>query len=112
MGWNINCLKNDLPITPEMARELNALEKSIGISVDETEGRIYFNMDHMEHMDYMWRSEVNEILLRHKANGEVCFNSADGDDAGCNWGYRYTDGVLTRLTGVVHWVPVDMAQAG
>lgn len=96
MGWRINLVKNDLPLSPELEAEINSMKESqSGISTRN--GLIYFNPSHMEWMDYMWWEDVQDVLARHKANGEVLFSSSDGDNAGQAWGYRFTDGVPTKL---------------
>src|SRR5579863_3880705 len=53
------------------------------------DGKLVFNYDHMEHMDYVWESEVLEVLCKYEVSGDICFTSHDGDNAGQEWGYRF-----------------------
>jgi hypothetical protein len=110
MGWQISVQVNDVVITKECAQELfDASEKQhqTWYEVDEvmeSDGTLYFNSDHMEHMDYVSNPEYLEILKKYKVNGDICFSSADGDNSGANWGYRFKDGEMVTLTGVVTYV--------
>jgi hypothetical protein len=112
MGWHISLQINNVAISDECAAEL--LEKCPHIfeSYDDDfdgvrEGTtLWFNYDHMEHMDYVGDSKVLAVLKTHKVNGDICFSSADGDNSGSNWGYRFKDGAMTRLKGVVTYVEV------
>jgi hypothetical protein len=103
MGWHINLVKNDLPLSIDAIHEITEASKrggpldDAGISFDGNQ--FHFSRSHLEWMDYMWRDELDTILRRHKVNGEVLFSSSEGDNAGQFWGYRYTDGVLTNLVG-------------
>jgi len=116
MGWSIECLENTLKISRECAEELyfNGLHEyywpeddeddRLEQVYDEETGLIEFNPDHMEHQDFLFRDDVQAILKKHKVNGEVLWTSADGDNCGENWGYRFKDGECTRLKGTVLWV--------
>jgi hypothetical protein len=102
MGWRINLVKNDLPLTQSMEDDINKLHNGESAA----NGKLVFKSSHLEWMDYVWRDEVHDILSKGKATGEVLFSSSEGDNAGKTWGYRYTDGALTKL--VRHgdeWVP-------
>lgn len=112
MGWQISLQTNDVHITDECAKDLwEATGKENPWwdeeEVTDGENRLFFNCDHMEHMDYMWNKAIQAVLLKHKVNGDICFSSADGDNSGDNWGYRFKDGVMTRLRGVVTYVEVS-----
>ena len=114
MGWQISLQINNVVITKECAQELfDACEKHHNrtwYEVDEVmeeDGTLYFDCDHMEHMDYVSYPEYLAILKKYKVNGDICFSSADGDNSGENWGYRFKDGVMTELTGVVTYVEVS-----
>ena len=114
MGWYINCMHNDLKITEACAKELFESEQNqystIWYELDEVtdeDGVITFNSDHMEHMDYLNDEDIQAILAKHKVNGEVHFNCADGDWAGDAWGHRFVDGKYTRLVGITTFIPED-----
>ena len=116
MGWHINCMHNSLTISDECAKELfESPENSmynIWYELDEVtdDGTITFNDDHMEHMDYLNDDAILVILAKHKVNGEVHFNCAEGDWAGDAWGHRFVDGKYTRLVGITKFVPEDEAE--
>lgn len=109
MGWQINCMYNDLTISEDCAIEL--FEKQTDSTwweledVRENDGTITFNDDHMEGMDYLYDAEIRKILLKHKVNGEVHFNCADGDQAGQAWGHRFVNGQYTELIGIITFIP-------
>lgn len=107
MGWQINLVENTL-VVPEAAipdlREIAAgIDCDWGYDEDaditDEDGHFIFSDDAMEHMDYMWNEELQVVLTKHKANGEVIFNSFQGDNRGQAWGYRFVNGKLTELSG-------------
>lgn len=106
MGWRINLVKNDLPLTQEMEDQINTLTEGES-AASAANGKLVFKSDHLEWMDYVWRDEVHAVLSKGKANGEVLFSSSSGDNAGEAWGYRYADGQLTKLVRTNNdvWVP-------
>jgi len=106
MGWQINLVKNTLTI-PEAAvadlKKLKAYElpwiQDEDWEILDEDGHLQFESDHMEHMDYMWDEGLWKVLKKYKVNGEVVFNSFEGDNRGSAWGYRFKDGTLTHLEG-------------
>jgi hypothetical protein len=95
MGWYINLVKNDLTLSSKAEAAINAISSDIGASAKD--GKLVFKRDHLEHMDYMWQEKVRQVLSANKVSGEVCFSSSDGDNKGQAWGYRYVDGVESKL---------------
>ncbi len=75
------------------------------------DGKLSFNSDHMEHMDYLADSaEIVQVLTEHKVEGDICFGSLDGDNAGSFWGYRFDGkGGMKPLEGTIEWY-VDRSQ--
>jgi hypothetical protein len=118
MGWSISNQINDVIISDECAKDLfvacpdafNAYNEDISeeeqIDCVREGDVLFFDCDHMEHMDYVGNDEVLAVLLKHKVNGDIGFSSADGDNSGENWGYRFRDGVMTRLRGEVQYIEV------
>lgn len=108
MGWSIGVLKNEVTITVACADELaDWLKDNLGVWEPLGEdGKIDFNEDWGESMDFLFHDEVQDILRRHDAEGDVCFGSLEGDNAGTFWGYRFkgTDPVV-RLKGTVVFEP-------
>lgn len=105
MSWSIHLDVNTVTITDECAQDLfdedprhwdNELEY---VRDGDT---MFFNDDHSEHMDCV--DMFADVLLKHKVNGDICFMSAEGDNAGSAWGYRFRDGVMTTLSGVTTYV--------
>lgn len=104
MGWSIHEVKNtvDLPKAAEAPIRKWAL-KTIDIDDVVADGKLYFNPDYMEHMDFLWQEGFDVLAKKFKLNGEVCFGSLDGDNAGEFWGYRFVDGLMTKLIGELRW---------
>lgn len=111
-----NGYQNTLKITRECAEELyfNGLheyywpeddeDSRLRQVYDEKTGLIEFDTDAMEHQDFLFRDDVQDILEKHKASGEVLWTSADGDNCGSNWGYRFVKGKCTKLKALLTWV--------
>jgi len=72
------------------------------------EGKLAFNPDHQEHMDYLGNNpKLNKVLQKHKVKGDICFGSLEGDNAGSFWGYRFDGkGGMQELEGKLSWTPV------
>jgi len=102
MGWSIANLDNTVKISKSCMEDLKRFEEELGIDF-YSDDELYFNSDHMEHMDYLWNEEVLEVLKKHKVNGRVTFGSLEGDNAGSFWGYDFKDGEVTHLEGEVVW---------
>ncbi len=105
MSWSIALLKNDVLISDACAAEL-AENVDFGEGPEDvtSDGYLYFNDDHEEHMDFVGDAAVQKILKKHKAEGDICFGSLEGDNAGSFWGYRFDGkGGMTKLNGVVAW---------
>jgi hypothetical protein len=111
MGWQINLEKNTVQINSQIALALYNCGADIchcwreecdwpmlgGIIYG---GKLVFNPDHMEHMDYVWQPEVLQVLKNFKVKGDICFSSDDGDNRGQKWGYRFDGlGGMQKLKG-------------
>jgi hypothetical protein len=101
MGWSISCLWNSLEIPEECGAELESLD----LDLDGYSPCLEFVEDHMEHMDCLWREDVQAILAKHKVSGRVTFGSLEGDNGNEFWGYEWTDGELKTLNGKIDWKP-------
>ncbi len=111
MGWHINLVKNNVATTAGMVEDLLKTDVACELEWEEPRDvaaghdgdfKLNFNDDHMEHMDFVEREEVQEVLKKHKAMGDICFSSADGDNAGEAWGYRFDGkGGMVLLRGVL-----------
>ncbi len=110
--WSIGVVVNTVEITKECAKEL--FEAQDNEQDDEEyiwsepenvayKGKLCFNPDHMEHMDFLATDEkIVEILKKHKVAGDICFGSLEGDNKGQFWGYRFDGkGGMTELKGLV-----------
>lgn len=91
--WSIGLVKNTVKISEECVKELFEAQGCDEIWYDEEDvsfdGKLYFDCDHMEHMDYLGREEIQNVLKKHKVEGIVLFCSADGDNSGTFWGYEF-----------------------
>lgn len=90
MGWNIHVESNTTKASRTSGTPLG--------------GRLIFNPDHGEHQDYLKHAECIGVLRDHKARGEVCFASLEGDNAGEAWDYRFDGkGGAVALAGHRVW---------
>lgn len=118
MGWHINEVENTVIINEQIIDEFvksgvvyyRDYDDQIDlddIDYDEfidDDGCIIFNDDDMEHMDFISKPIVQQILCNHKVEGDICFSSNDGDNAGCMWGYRFDGkGGMVKLYGKITW---------
>lgn len=110
--WSIECLVNTVNIPNECKH--NLFDEAQGYegelwneldNVTDENGRLYFNSDHMEHMDYLaGNDKVVNILKRYEVEGDICFGSLEGDNAGSFWGYRFDGkGGMKSLQGKLTW---------
>ena len=116
MGWSIAELKNTVEISDECAQELfEKANSGIWYGVEDVKmggDNLYFDPDHQEHMDFLWDGNAQAILKKHKVEGDICFGSLEGDNAGSFWGYRFDgQGNMTELKGNVSWDVVTPAPA-
>lgn len=110
MSWNIECLKNDLPLSEACVADLTKVAKKCWEGYEGSgepnicqKGKFYFNPDHFEHQDYLPSAWLLKILKKHKVNGAICFGSLEGDNAGEFWGYQFDDGFMSKLEGTMLW---------
>jgi len=106
MSWSIGVVKNDLKVSKECFEKLNAWAEDNDQCLyhNSGDGTIGFDHDAMEHMSApLYDDDFLGILKEYKVNGSVCFSSVEGDDAGENWGFQFTDGELKQLKGRLVW---------
>jgi len=120
MGWRINLVDNTVNVPSGLAEDLLRADEYqevfynlSEVTTKEREGRgkrvketvrLHFNRDHQEHMDWVWREELQEVLLRYEVKGDITFCDFDGDNYGEFWGYRFDGkGGMTKLKGRVEW---------
>lgn len=109
MGWNIALTKNDVEISPKCAKDLFEAQSYEGERWSELEyvtedGKLAFDPDMMEHMDYLDDEDVQKVLKHHKVKGDICFTSVEGDNAGQSWGYRFDGkGGMVELAGATSY---------
>jgi hypothetical protein len=111
MGWNIDLDVNTLKFpSREAAEEVVSWGDENGFCwnpVEDVDGWLvdFDDQDAMEHMDILWDENIQEIILRHGAVGDICFSSSEGDDAGEEWGYRFTkNGEVKKLSSERKWI--------
>lgn len=108
MSWSIGETVNTVKISNECAKELFEAQGENGeiwYNLEDVtyKGRVTFNSDHSEWMDWLAHNEeLVEVLKKHKVRGDICFGSLEGDNAGSFWGYRFDGkGGMVELTGRV-----------
>lgn len=116
MSWRVSVLKNTLRVDVAALDELRSVDDVVidvyqddydfeERSVADKDGRttLYFDEDHMEHIDWLWNDGVAEILTRHNAEGEVLFGQVEGDGGPRFWGYRFDRSGMKKLHGEIAW---------
>lgn len=108
MSWSIECLVNTVQVTMDCAEELFQVGEPEGYfySIDDVShnGKLSFNPDHMEHMDFIGDEEIQKVLKHHKVQGDIRFGSLEGDNRGKFWGYRFDGlGHMVPLEGELTW---------
>lgn len=99
--WSINLHYNSLKLTPTAIQKLfdsnpDFYYDDISAVVDN-DSYIYFEPDHMEHMDFLWDENVQNVICETKCDGVVIFGSAEGDNKGEFWGYRFVGGKFEEI---------------
>lgn len=105
MGWHINVVTNTVKVSKAAAIAIldNEDNDIAGVIRDYDferpaadflsellyDGKLNFNPDHMEHMDFVWEKGVIAALTEAKAKGEITFSSNDGDNRGQVWSYVF-----------------------
>lgn len=117
--WSIGLITNDVAISDDCAKALfnaQAYPEELWSEVGDVthDGRLSFNGDHMEHMDFLGSNDAMvDVLREHKVRGDICFGSLEGDNAGSFWGYRFDGkGGMTPLAGKVVFEEVQQALKG
>lgn len=115
MSWSIGLIVNTVKVSTKVAKELFKAQAYDGEdegdvwhsedSVLDDEGHLYFDYDHMEHMDWLGVGDnLVDILKKNKVAGDVCFGSLEGDNDGSFWGYRFDGkGGMVQLEGKLVW---------
>ncbi len=108
MSWSIGLVTNEVEISKACAKELFEVQDKDELWYDVRDvtdsGRLTFNTDHAEHMDYLGSidNRITDVLRKHKVKGDICFGSLEGDNDGSFWGYRFDGkGGMKTLTGRV-----------
>lgn len=106
--WSIAEIDNTVEISNKCAKELlkidpecrwnNRLDRLV------MDGKLYFNPDDYEGMDFVYDEDVQKVLKKHKVKGDITFGSLDGDNFGSFWGYRFDGkGGMVELRGELIW---------
>jgi hypothetical protein len=105
MSWSIGLIDNTVEVPEEFAAALFAADENDEVWYDVEDvlykGKLSFDDDHREHMDYVWRDEILAVLLDAKVTGRIAFASVDGDNSGKWWSYSFVDGVVTKHKGEI-----------
>lgn len=102
MGWSIAVHENTLRMSRSVADSLIEIADDHGHSIGYDDRRgVDFDHDAMEHMDFLWESWALNVLSDPSVSGDVVFTSVEGDNSGETWGYRFKEGVMTRLKGMI-----------
>lgn len=116
MGWHINKIVNTAEFTKEQAEILGAsaheyiahvYEDDDGVKelfgyagLKDVGNVLFFNPEHLEHMDYVtWNTKLCRTIADMGVEGDICFSSHEGDNAGQMWGVRFAGGQVFKLAG-------------
>jgi hypothetical protein len=103
MSWAIHEITNETtPVSAECETDLNEFFSDEDMCLVQS-GKLYFDPDHMEHMDWLADKEVQEILVKHNVTGFIGFGDLEGDNAGSFWGYRLEQGQCREVSGTITW---------
>lgn len=105
MSWSIGLIKNTVVVPKEFEEELlkcsSEYDELFYEEALDQNGKLIFDPDHMEHMDYLWREDILDVLFKAKVNGTIAFASVEGDDSGEWWAHDFVDGVSTSRGGKI-----------
>lgn len=116
--WTIHEVTNTVKISKKCAKDLFEASASEyeGTTYHDLwdnagqvtyKGKLVFNSDHQEHMDYLsgdYSEKLLAVLMKHKVKGDIGFADLEGDGAGNFWGYRFDGkGGMKELIGQVTW---------
>lgn len=104
MSWNIGIKENTLKMPPDVVEKLIAVGEENYHNLSFYKDKLYFDSDAMEHMDCVWEDWFLDTLKDTDTNGDVVFMSAEGDNSGKIWGYRFKNGAMTKLKAIVTMV--------
>ena len=113
--WTIACLVNTVIISNEcrddLFEQLHDYESELWDDyeqvTDKSTSLLQFNPDHMENLDWL-NDKAIEILKGHNVEGDICFGSLEGDNAGSFWGYRFDGkGGMKHLKGRLLWEEIE-----
>jgi hypothetical protein len=96
---------NTVKVSKQCAKDVAAAVEESGREPPESSGgKLYFNTDDNEWMDYVSDDGVQAVLKKYKVKGDICFGSLEGDNAGSFWGYRFDGkGGMQELEGRLCW---------
>ena len=113
--WNIHLVKNSVIIPEKKIEAISKLIRPIArdhFPYDDdhviwSDGRLAFDEDSFEHMDWLCRNEkAMEIIALSGVNGMVQFADMEGDNKGSFWGVTFHDKKYQLLDGHIVYFTV------
>lgn len=108
--WTIHLITNSVKVTEKCAKDLlkagkhDPFEDLDDVLKYGSKDKLFFNSDHYEHMDWLHEKKLQNVLKKHKVEGDITFADFEGDACGSMWGYRFDGkGGMTTLTGNIVW---------
>ncbi len=110
MSWNITKTVDTVTIAADKIESTNEalLEMDYsglfeGYGPVDSRGKLYFEPDHMEHMDWLTNNEeLCTVIAATGVRGDICFGALEGDNKGTFWGIRFNgDYTYYKLRGTV-----------
>jgi NAD-dependent DNA ligase len=107
--WTIHLIRNTVQVPKAAVPELFAAQEDETWYEEEdvlSGGRLVFNSDHYEHMDFLADNQaIIDVLCKHRVKGDICLADLEqGDEEGSFWGYRFDgQGGMEKLKGKVDW---------
>lgn len=95
--WEVRADQEDCPWSGEQ----------IVAAVLDEDGKIIFDPDSAEHMDFLTHDDrLCRALARNGAKGRILFGSLEGDNKSSFWGVEFASGHYRRLTATaadINW---------
>lgn len=107
MSWTVHVIDNTITVDESAQVSLEALPVHGDMFADGyggvSRGKLLFDDDAMEHIDYLCNPEIRDVLIAHGASGRVTFGALEGDNSGSFWGYEFSPGNCQLLKGTLVW---------
>lgn len=112
MSWRTHVITNTVVVSNDVAKKLLTCGAEVTTYWEDVDDvvkndHLVFIEDTMEHMDFLWEKEIQEVLKNARVEGDICFGRLEGDRAPRFWGYRFDGkGSMVELIGHISFKEV------